>query len=312
LLSIAYIVKNEAKNIIRSLESVKGADEIIIVDTGSTDDTIKVIEESGIPVKLFVKQWTNFADCRNFAMDKCTGDYILILDADETVRDFANLDKLINDKSVDVWSVIQLDNAGQMCYTYRLVKSDCRYKSSESQDVIHEAIDTTGKVIAYSDLIIDHHKELTEKEHRAKIESIMSVFDNIPDGLKKDYYEGVYFLWNGQHTVGFEKLNRCIDKVSPQLQAFIYLMVGHYYNILQQAYSVEALYFYDKSLKLAPEQNEGYIKLAEYYLSRGDKNTALEYLHKLRDRKNRLKTEMQNDKYYTTEQIDFRINQLTN
>lgn len=319
-LSVSYIVRNEEKNIARSLDSVKFANQIVIVDTGSTDGTIDAINKwhnsLGIinkPVlKLLIKEWTNFADCRNYSLDNCTGSHILIMDADETLRQPEALDKLLNDPdNIDAWSVIQLDKCGQMCYTFRLIKSDLRYKVNEAQDIIHENIDIDGKKIGYSDLIIDHHKELTPEEHSNKIDNIMSVFGSIPTGLKKDYYEGVYALWSGNHRVGFEKLNHCIDKVSPQLQAFIYLMVGHYYNILSTTYGIEALYFYNKSLETAPEQNEGHIKMAEYYASIGDNRNALQSLQKVRARTNRLKTEMQNDKYYTNEQIDLRIKQIS-
>lgn len=319
MISISYIVKNEQDNIIRSLESVKWADEIVIVDTGSTDNTINLINQwyssLGIinkpKLKLLIKEWTNFADCRNYGLDNCTGDYVFILDADETIRDKNAIDKLINDPdNIDVWSVIQLDKSGQMCYTYRLIKSDCRYKVSEEQDIIHENINTIGKKIGYSDLIIDHHKEITEEQHKEKIDNIMSVFSDIPSGLKKDYYEGVHELWTGKHKTAFEKLNRCIDKVSSQLKAFIYLMVGHYYSIVLEVYKAEALHFYNKSLQVAPEQNEAWIKLSDFYLANNDKENALKCLQVVKDRKNRLKTQMQNDMYYSNEQIDLRIKQI--
>jgi len=319
MLSISYIVKNEEHNIVKSLNSVKDiASEIVIVDTGSTDNTVSVInkwyDDLGIinkPVlKLLFKEWTNFADCRNYGIEQCTSPFIFILDADETVRNPEAIKKLIYYPDVDVWSVVQLDKSGQMCYTFRLIKSDCRYKAQKPEDIIHENIDTTGKEVRYSDLIIDHNKDITPEEHKAKIENIMSVFSEIPEGLKKDYYEGVYELWSGSHKTGFAKLNNCIGKVSTQLQAFIYLMVGHYYSVISEVYKAETLHFYNKSLEIAPEQNEGYIKTAQFYFQNGDKENALKCLHKVRDRKNRLMTQMQNDMYYTNEQIDLRIKQI--
>ena len=309
MLSFSYIVKNEEKNIINSLNSIKDiADEIVIVDTGSTDNTKDLIRQWGGNVKLLEMEWVDFACCRNYSMDNCTGDYIFIIDADETLRDPEAVKRLMSDDTVDIWSVIQLDKTGQMCYTFRLVKSDCRYKYELFDDVIHENISTEGKNVAYSDLILDHHKELTPEEHKAKVENIMSVFADIPEGIKKDYYEGVYLLWNNQHKEAFKKLNRCINEVNPQLKAFIYLMVGHYYSLISEVYKAETLHLYNKSLEIAPEQNEGYMKLADFYLNNGDKQNALNHLHTLKNRKNRLRTQMQNDMYYTTEQIDSKIN----
>ena len=77
------IVKNEARCLARCLQSVRGiADEIIVADTGSTDDTVKIASQSG--AKVTHCDWTNdFAAARNFALAQAAGDWILVLDADE-------------------------------------------------------------------------------------------------------------------------------------------------------------------------------------------------------------------------------------
>ena len=82
-ISACYIVKNEENNIEISLESVKNiVDEIIIVDTGSTDGTIGIAEKFN--AKIFSKPWNNdFSEARNEAIDHASGDWIIFLDADE-------------------------------------------------------------------------------------------------------------------------------------------------------------------------------------------------------------------------------------
>jgi glycosyltransferase involved in cell wall biosynthesis len=82
-LSLAMIAKNEARCLARCLRSVRAiADEIIVADTGSTDDTVKIARENGATVAHFA--WNNdFAAARNFALAQATGDWMLILDADE-------------------------------------------------------------------------------------------------------------------------------------------------------------------------------------------------------------------------------------
>jgi glycosyltransferase involved in cell wall biosynthesis len=82
-LSLAMIVKNEARCLARCLRSVRTAvDEIVIVDTGSTDDTIKMAGEFGAKISHF--NWINdFSAARNFALGQAQGDWILVLDADE-------------------------------------------------------------------------------------------------------------------------------------------------------------------------------------------------------------------------------------
>ncbi|MGG1664384.1 glycosyltransferase family 2 protein [Brevibacillus sp. NRS-1366] len=83
MLSLAMIVKNEAEKIGRCLESVKSlVDEIVIVDTGSTDNTKEIAMSFG--ARIFDYQWNNsFADARNFSLQHCKGEWRLVLDADE-------------------------------------------------------------------------------------------------------------------------------------------------------------------------------------------------------------------------------------
>ncbi len=84
-LSLCMIVKNEEENIGRCLASVKPVvDEMIVVDTGSTDRTIDIAKAFGAQVYDF--EWTNnFAEARNFSLSKAAGDWILVLDADEVI-----------------------------------------------------------------------------------------------------------------------------------------------------------------------------------------------------------------------------------
>ena len=82
-LSLAMIVKNEARCLARCLSSVQSlVQEIIIVDTGSTDDTKHIACRYNAIIHDFA--WINdFSAARNFALEKATGDWILVLDADE-------------------------------------------------------------------------------------------------------------------------------------------------------------------------------------------------------------------------------------
>ena len=84
-ISACLIVKNEEEFIGQCLESIKGvASEIIVVDTGSDDDTIRIAESHGAQVFQF--DWCDdFAAARNFGLEKATGDWVLIIDADEVL-----------------------------------------------------------------------------------------------------------------------------------------------------------------------------------------------------------------------------------
>ena len=87
-ISLCMIVKNEERYIKMCLENALDlVDEIIVVDTGSTDNTINIINQFEDKVILVKYEWKNdFSDARNLSLEKATGDWILILDADEKIK----------------------------------------------------------------------------------------------------------------------------------------------------------------------------------------------------------------------------------
>ena len=101
MLSLCMIVKNEEKNLKSCLsKAVSFVDEIIIVDTGSTDNTKVIALE--FTNKVYDFKWCNdFAKARNFSISKASNEYILVLDADEFIIDFfkENVVEFINNNS---------------------------------------------------------------------------------------------------------------------------------------------------------------------------------------------------------------------
>src|SRR6266850_4640973 len=83
-ISVVIITKNEEANIERCLRSVDWADEIIVLDSGSTDRTVEISRELGARVSL-TADWPGFGPQKNRALDQATGDWVLSLDADERV-----------------------------------------------------------------------------------------------------------------------------------------------------------------------------------------------------------------------------------
>ena len=82
-LSVILITKNEAVNIRPCLESVSWADEIVVVDCGSSDETVDICNEFG--ARVYVHDWPGFGAQKNRALDYATGDWIVSADADERV-----------------------------------------------------------------------------------------------------------------------------------------------------------------------------------------------------------------------------------
>lgn len=82
-LSVVIITKNEEANIARTLESVRWAEQRILVDSGSTDRTVEIAKQHGASV--FEEEWKGYAAQKNSAIAKASCDWVLSLDADEQV-----------------------------------------------------------------------------------------------------------------------------------------------------------------------------------------------------------------------------------
>src|SRR3989441_611487 len=80
-LSVIIITKNEAHRIRRCLESLQWADEIVVVDSGSSDDTLSICKE--FTENVFVRPFDNFSNQKNAALDLASGEWVLSIDADE-------------------------------------------------------------------------------------------------------------------------------------------------------------------------------------------------------------------------------------
>ena len=158
VLSVVVIAKNEARNLPRCLNSVQGlADEVVVVDSGSTDGTAELAE--ALEARVFQREFTSYADQKNWAADQATHPYVLSLDADEALSE--GLRKELQEwktriaegtgpgGSVGAWSMPRLT---QYCGTWirhggwypdrkvRLwAQGAGRWKTSSEHVVLHEA-----------------------------------------------------------------------------------------------------------------------------------------------------------------------------
>ena len=132
-LTACYMVKNEASNLPRSLASIRGAwDELIVVDTGSEDATRAIAASFGAQV-LDVPWCDDFSAPRNAAVDAAQGDWILFLDADEYFESDCSLreriEGLVTSSEKDAWLILRKnmsDMDGTSCsmdYAVRLVRN---------------------------------------------------------------------------------------------------------------------------------------------------------------------------------------------
>lgn len=163
-ISLCMIVKNEEDTIARCINSVKDiVDEIIIVDTGSTDNTLKILKNLNIVPYRF--EWINdFSAARNFSFSKATKDYILWLDADDVLNPddielFKNLKNTLTPDidAVSMNYVLTTNEQGEVIHSMRrnrLVKNSRKFKWV---GFIHEYLEVYGNVI-HSNISIIHKK----------------------------------------------------------------------------------------------------------------------------------------------------------
>ncbi len=164
--SLCMIVKNEEKVLKRCLDSLKGLfEEIIIVDTGSTDNTEKIAAE--YTDKIYHFEWIDdFAAARNYAMSLATCDYIYMADADE-ILDEENRNKflILKEALVDEIEIVQMQYANQMDNS-TVYNFDCEYRAKLYKrvrnftfiDPVHEVV-RTEPLVYDSDIVIIHKPE---------------------------------------------------------------------------------------------------------------------------------------------------------
>lgn len=174
-LTVIIITKNEAANIRACIESVAWADEIIVVDSGSSDGTAEICRELG--AKVFVHDWPGFGAQKNRALSHATHEWMFSLDADERVTPElkAQLIRAMADDRADGFFVPRLS---QFCgkfirhcgwypdYVLRLFKKD---KARFSDDIVHERVMLAGSTGKLTSPLL-HYSYLTEADVRRKTE----------------------------------------------------------------------------------------------------------------------------------------------
>jgi glycosyltransferase involved in cell wall biosynthesis len=121
-LSVIVITNNESANILACLASVSFADQFVVVDSGSTDNTVELVKSVGAQV-LQTKDWPGFGMQKNRALDLATGDWVLSIDADERVTpELAEQIKVAinSEANSDAHSYIKNDSKGNQVSAYEI------------------------------------------------------------------------------------------------------------------------------------------------------------------------------------------------
>jgi len=274
------IVKDEEGVLPRCLRSVQGlADEIVVVDTGSTDRTVELAQSFG--ANVFHYKWKDdFAAARNYAMDRATGDWIFQIDADEEFHlpDIPHLREIIRRQDADGIHIVirnffpspatQTDESlpDPMSHPHsvnhfpRLVRNrpEIRYSGA-----IHEGFREIDHVLI-SDLSLFHYgyaQEDTRKSRRFERNRRMTIknVEQNPDNAIAHYYAATtnlsaQLLDDAKHH--FLEMIRLADPESPREKHFYQMANCHLATLamLQGDYATEERY-----AREALKPDEGYL-----------------------------------------------------
>lgn len=215
-ISLCMIVKNEQDTLARCLETVKDVvDEIIIVDTGSSDKTKEIA--SKFTDKIYDFQWIDdFSAARNFSFSKAEMDYIFWLDADDILlpedRKKFKLLKEHFDLSVDIVMMkynYAFDNEGKPALTFFRERLSKRALNLKWIDPIHEYIVSSGKIVN-SDICITHRRVHDASGRNLKI------FENMLKGgahfsARNRLYYAKELFYNHRYPEAIENFTLFLD-----------------------------------------------------------------------------------------------------
>ncbi len=214
-LSVCLIVKDEQEVIVRCLNCAsKFADEIVIVDTGSADNTVAMAKKFTDKVYFF-KWCDDFSAARNYAFSKAQCELVMWLDADDVITD-ENCEKINRIKnSFSSYDMAVLPYAASFdgdvpTFVYNRERIFRRSMNFKFSGAVHEAVTPRGRIL-YSDAVI-YHKKLKENEPMRNLKIIQKL---IASGAKLDarqkFYYGRELFFNKMYLESIAVLTDFLD-----------------------------------------------------------------------------------------------------
>lgn len=214
-LSVCLIVKDEEEVIGRCLDCVKKfADEIVVVDTGSTDGTVSIAEK--FTDKIYYFGWCDdFSAARNYAFERASCDFVMWLDADDVIT-AGNIEKIIRLKEIiSAYDMVIMPYAAgfdgdKPTFTYereRIFRRDKNYKFS---GVVHEAVSPSGRIYR-SDAVI-YHKKIKKGDPLRNLKILQKIISSggeLDDRLK--FYYGRELIFNRMYREGIAVLENFLE-----------------------------------------------------------------------------------------------------
>ena len=292
-ISLCMIVKNEERSLSRTLESAKElVDEIIIVDTGSTDNTIQIAKSYN--AKVFNFKWIDdFSAARNESLVHANYEWILTLDADE----------YLDNSSLKQIRIAIKDNHHPTGFEFRVISDVGTQNPNESRVIrmfsngynisfknkVHEQITHSMKVINAKILRINAkilHDGYNEKyvDQKIKQERNISLLKKMMEEEPHFYYWpynlAISYMAIGKNDLAIKYLNESFnDDLHVNIKAAILNLLGGIYKTEDKW--EKSFSYAKKSVELVKNQFLGHLLIIYYYNNQKDFDNELKYINKL-------------------------------
>lgn len=309
-ISVCMIVKDEEKFLGQCLDSVKGlADEIIIVDTGSADRTKEIAKEKGAAV-IDYKWNDDTAKARNTGVEKAKGDWILVLDADETIANesFVPIRKLM-EKEFDAYYLVQLNYTNSVndlnfiplqkktpysmdfrgYFPVEIIRFFRNRKGIRFTSIVHERLNDSIKQLGLkavrTDVPIHHYQFLKGEEVMKKKQlAFLNLFEKKSKDIKDDpkmlHDMGIlYYNYKNDEKKAIECFERAVKLKSDYIAPLFSLATVY----ARKKDNIKAKEMYHLALSINPENAAANYNLGNIYAEEKDYNNAiLHYVNAVR------------------------------
>lgn len=231
-ISVVIIAKNEELVLGTCLESVKGADEIIVVDTGSLDKTLEVARKYTDKVFDDYKWNDSFCEARNHALAKATGDWVLSIDADEILHSMEEVRTAVSlaDKQQALAVNVKMfasDN-GQAHDFPRLFK---RCEQNFWRGAIHNHLSTLGETLGNVKITYGYSPaHLLDKDRAMRI---LEKECKNPENVREMFYLAREYWYRGRFEEALELTGKYVQKsryLAEKAEAFL-MMARIYWKL---------------------------------------------------------------------------------
>ncbi|MBQ6841110.1 MAG: glycosyl transferase family 2 [Bacilli bacterium] len=280
------ICKNEENNVDDWVESMSEADEIYVLDTGSTDNTVKKLIDKGVNVKAEIITPWRFDVARNKSLELVPNDTDLYVCTDLDERFVPGWRKILEDNYSKEytrvrynynWSFDQNGNPATVFYLNKIHTKDYVWTHP-----VHEVLTPLKeeKELIIEDIVLNHYQDFTKNRGSYLPLLELSVKED-PEDDRNVHYLGREYMYYNEHLKCIEMLHKHLKLKTATWKderAASMRYIARSYKAL--GYYEEALLWYTMAIEEAPYLREGYVELAYLYYELKEYKKAISQLDK--------------------------------